>query len=167
MTSSLTITEVINGSSSIETVKELFLEYAHSLGFSLCFQNFQLELAEFPGPYSPPRGALFLALLNGESAGCVALKPLENTICEMKRLYVRPQFRGQGIGKALTTCLINQARALAYQKMRLDTVPTMQEAIVLYRSLGFYDIPPYYSNPIEGTYYMELNLGPHAASSTM
>ena len=152
------ILDVTNDTSSINTVKQLFLEYAQSLHFNLCFQNFQKELDELPGLYSPPRGVLCVAFVDGEPAGCIALKPLEDQICEMKRLYVRPQFRGFGIGKALALHIISRARELAYQKMRLDTISTMKEAISLYRSFGFYEIPPYYTNPVEGARFMEIQL---------
>ena len=154
----LNIIEVSSNRYDIETIKELFLEYARSLGFSLCFQNFQKELDELPGIYSPPEGILYLAVMSDKPAGCVALKPIDQGICEMKRLYVRPQYRGNGIGKALAMKVINKARELSYQKMRLDTIHTMKEAIALYRSFGFYEIPPYYPNPIEGALYLELSL---------
>ncbi|NLJ48384.1 MAG: GNAT family N-acetyltransferase [Candidatus Atribacteria bacterium] len=152
------IAEVINEKPSIDMMKQLFLEYAQSLNFSLCFQNFQKELDELPGVYSPPKGLLCLALVNGKPAGCIALKPLGDKVCEMKRLYVRPEFRGLGIGKSLANHLIARARELAYDKMRLDTISTMKEAMALYRSSGFYEIEPYYNNPVEGAHYMEKNL---------
>ena len=158
MNKPFTIVEVIHEKPSVDMIKQLFLEYAQSLNFSLCFQNFQKELDELPGIYSPPKGLLCLALVNGKPAGCIALKPLEDKVCEMKRLYVRPEFRGLGVGKGLAIHLINRAKELAYHKMRLDTISTMKEAIALYRSLGFYEIEPYYYNPVEGAHYMEINL---------
>lgn len=158
MNRSFTIMEVINEKPSIDIIKQLFLEYAQSLNFSLHFQKFQKELDELPGVYSPPKGLLCLALVNEKPSGCIALKPLEERICEMKRLYVRPEFRGIGIGKGLAIHLITRARELSYHKMRLDTISTMKEAITLYQSLGFYEIEPYYNNPVEGVHYMEINL---------
>jgi putative acetyltransferase len=138
---------------------ELFLEYAQSLGFSLCFQNFDQELAGLPGDYAPPEGRLLLAYYETQVAGCVALHKLETNICEMKRLYLRPQFRGQGLGRALADRIVAEARAIGYQRMRLDTVePVMKDAVAMYRKLGFKEIAPYRSNPIAGAMYMELEL---------
>jgi putative acetyltransferase len=143
----------------IATVRKLFLEYAQSLGFSLCFQGFDKELAELPGDYAPPEGRLLLADIGGEVAGCVALHKIDNDTCEMKRLYVRPQFRGKGLGKALAEHIIREARAIGYKKLRLDTVePVMRTAVAMYRQLGFHEIAPYRTNPIEGALYMELEL---------
>lgn len=143
----------------IAQARELFLEYAQSLGFSLCFQNFDKELAGLPGDYAPPRGRLLLAELEGELAGCVALHPLQPEICEMKRLYLRPQFRGRGIGRALAERIIVEARQIDYKRMRLDTVePVMKDAVAMYRRLGFREIAPYCTNPVEGAMYMELEL---------
>src|SRR5581483_417968 len=135
----------------IEQVRELFLEYANSLGFSLCFQSFDRELAGLPGDYAPPQGRLLLATAQGEPAGCVALHALDRDICEMKRLYVRPQFRGKGLGRILAERVIAEAREIGYRSLRLDTVEhRMREAIAIYRKLGFREIPPYRPNPIEG-----------------
>ena len=139
--------------------RELFLEYAQSLGFSLCFQNFDQELASLPGDYSPPEGRLLLAEYEGQLVGCVALHQLEFGICEMKRLYLRPQFRGKGLGRALADQIIAEARQMGYQRMRLDTVePVMKDAVAMYRKLGFQQIAPYRANPIAGAMYMELQL---------
>jgi len=139
--------------------RELFLEYAQSLGFSLCFQNFDAELAGLPGHYAPPEGRLLLVEYDGQLAGCVALHKLESGICEMKRLYLRPRFRGKGLGRVLAERVIAEARQIGYQRMRLDTVePVMKDAVAMYRKLGFKEIPPYCANPMAGTLYMELEL---------
>ena len=145
--------------SQIAFVRELFAEYAQSLGFSLCFQGFDRELAGLPGDYAPPEGRLLLLTLANDAAGCVALHKIDGSICEMKRLYVRPQFRGQGVGKILAERVIAEAREIGYTKLRLDTVePVMRTAVAMYRSLGFREIAPYRRNPIEGALYMELQL---------
>ena len=138
---------------------ELFLEYAQSLGFSLCFQNFDQELAGLPGSYAPPGGRLVLAEFDGQLAGCIALHKLEPGICEMKRLYVRPQFRGKRLGLALAQHIIAEARQMGYKRMRLDTVePVMGSAVAMYRKIGFREIAPYCNNPMAGALYMELSL---------
>jgi ribosomal protein S18 acetylase RimI-like enzyme len=143
----------------IEQVRALFLEYAESLGFSLCFQSFDKELAELPGDYAPPSGRLLLAKSQGEVVGCVALHKLDDETCEMKRLYLRPESRGSGAGRLLAERVIAQARSIGYRRMRLDTVAgTMDAAISLYRRLGFREIAPYRANPIPGALYMELTL---------
>jgi ribosomal protein S18 acetylase RimI-like enzyme len=143
----------------IVQARELFLEYAQSLGFSLCFQNFDQELAALPGDYAPPDGRLLLAEFEGQLAGCVALHQLDGKTCEMKRLYLRPQYRGKGVGRALADIIIAEARAIGYERMRLDTVePVMKDAVAMYRRLGFKEIPPYCANPIAGAMYMELRL---------
>lgn len=147
----------------IEQARELFLEYAQSLGFSLCFQNFDKELAELPGDYAPPEGRLLLAEYGGQLAGCVALHKLssaaESEVCEMKRLYLRPQFRGKGLGRALAERIIAEARWAEYTSIRLDTVePVMKDAVGMYRKLGFKEIVPYRENPNPGTLYLELTL---------
>ena len=143
----------------IEMARELFLEYGKSLGFNLCFQSFEQELAGLPGDYAPPEGVLLLAEYDGTLAGCVALHKLEAHVCEMKRLYLRPQFRGKGAGHVLAETVIWEARAIGYRRMRLDTVePVMQDAVALYRHLGFTEIAAYRPNPIPGAMYMELEL---------
>lgn len=143
----------------IASARELFLEYAKWLGFSLCFQGFDQELATLPGKYAPPEGRLLLARFDGELAGCGALRPLGAGICEMKRLYVRPTFRGRKLGLKLATKLIEEARFVGYEFMRLDTLPSqMAEALKMYRELGFYEIPAYCDNPQPGPCYLELRL---------
>lgn len=139
-------------------IRQLFREYATFLGFDLAFQGFDEELAGLPGEYSPPAGRLLLAIGDGKVAGCVAVREIEGRICEMKRLYVRPEFRGMGIGRALATAAVREAKRAGYSRMRLDTVPALAEAIALYRSLGFREIEPYRYNPIEGATFWELEL---------
>ena len=135
-------------------VRRLFEEYAASIGFSLDFQGFDEEVASLPGRYAPPTGALLLA----RGAGCVALRTLDADACEMKRLYVRPAFRGSGLGRRLVEAILDEARALGFASIKLDTVPSMGSAIALYESLGFRDVPPYTKNPIAGTRFLELTL---------
>jgi GNAT superfamily N-acetyltransferase len=143
----------------MEPVRTLFQEYAGSLGFDLCFQNFERELAELPGPYAPPSGCLLLAMVEDEPAGCVALKRLSDDVCEMKRLYVSSRHRGTGLGRTLAEQILHEARRLGYQAIRLDTVTSvMGSAVSLYRSLGFRDIAAYCFNPVPGALFLELRL---------
>ena len=141
-----------------DEVRTLFREYQEELGVDLCFQDFDRELAELPGAYAPPEGALLVAAVDGELAGCVALRRLADGVSEMKRLYVRPALRGRNIGRALAEAVIGVARERGYGRMRLDTLPSMGEAIELYRSLGFTEIAPYYPNPVPGARFLELEL---------
>ena len=142
----------------IERARSLFREYETSLGVDLCFQGFEQELAGLPGAYARPSGRLLLAVDDGRPAGCIALRPLGADGCEMKRLYVRPEFRGRRVGRLLAERLLAEARAIGYARMRLDTLPSMKEAIPLYRSLGFAEIGPYYANPVPGALFMERTL---------
>ena len=144
----------------IELVRELFREYERSLDVDLCFQGFDDELASLPGRYAPPDGRLLLARDDQTILGCVALRALAPGLCEMKRLYLRPAARGKRAGRALAIRVIDEARTIGYHAMRLDTLPSMTEAIALYRSLGFRPIAPYYPSPVAGTLYMELPLAP-------
>ncbi|MGA8143972.1 MAG: GNAT family N-acetyltransferase [Candidatus Acidiferrales bacterium] len=139
--------------------RQLFIEYSQWLGFSLAYQNFDDELAMLPGRYARPLGRLLLARIDGALAGCAALRPLEPSVCEMKRLYVRPEFRSHGLGSALAERLISEARAIGYTWMRLDTIAhKMDGAIALYRTLGFREIPPYYPGAPPDTLFFELSL---------
>ncbi len=143
----------------IDRARELFEEYAAWLGINLCFQNFEKELAKLPGEYVPPTGRLFLAFEGDQTSGCVALRGLGNGACEIKRLYVRPDFRGKGLGRELTEAVIDAAAELGYERMLLDTLPgKMDRAIAMYRSLGFREIEAYYHNPVAGATFMELSL---------
>jgi putative acetyltransferase len=143
----------------IETIRELFIEYQQWLNFSLCFQGFDKELAELPGKYAPPKGRLYLAEEEGKIAGCIALRPMDETgVCEMKRLYVRDAFRGKKFGRVLAEKVIADAKEIGYRSMRLDTLRRMEAARALYAKLGFKIISAYYDNPMEDVVYMELAL---------
>lgn len=142
----------------LQEASTLFSEYAASLEISLDFQDFEAEVASLPGGYAPPEGAILLAWSQNQLAGCVALRKLEDGICEMKRLFIRPSFRGLKIGVALCEAIIEKARTLGYDKMRLDTLESMHAARALYKSFGFYEIGPYCYNPIEDAVFMELSL---------
>ena len=144
--------------SRIRTIVRLFREYERFLQVDLCFQRFEEELAGLPGKYAGPRGVLLLAVEEGHAAGCVALRPLEDGACEMKRLYVRPAHAGRGIGRGLATSAIDRARGAGYASMRLDTLEKLTPALRLYRSLGFRECPAYYENPLPGVVYLELKL---------
>jgi ribosomal protein S18 acetylase RimI-like enzyme len=154
----------------LDTVRWLFQEYADEIGVDLCFQGFAQELAELPGQYAPPAGRLLLGQCEGQLVGCVGLRPFEErprvdaaltgspNVCEMKRLYVRPEFRGRGVGRALAVAVIAAAREIGYDLLRLDTLAHMRVAIALYRSLRFTDTTPYRHNPLPGATYLELDL---------
>jgi ribosomal protein S18 acetylase RimI-like enzyme len=146
-----------HGEEHVPVVRALFEEYAAALGVDLAFQDFDRELAELPGDYAPPGGRLLIAL-EPEPAGCVALRLYEPGVCEMKRLYVRPAHRGTGLGRRLAEAIVEAGREAGYERMRLDTMPAMEAARALYRSLGFVEIEAYRFNPVHGTTYFELRL---------
>jgi putative acetyltransferase len=149
----------VHTAEEIEIARALFEEYEAWLGISLCFQNFEAELAGLPGDYRPPGGRLLLAFLDRQLAGCIALRSLGEGACEMKRRYLKSEFRGKGLGRELAEKIINEAREIGYKRLRLDTLPPkMDKAIALYRTLGFKEISPYYSNPVKGALFMELEL---------
>jgi len=147
----------------IAATREIFREYAHSLDVDLCFQDFDVELAELPGEYAPPGGHLLLASVDGALAGCGALRPMRESdyanACEMKRLYVRPAFRRFGLGRVIAQALLDEAQKIGYSHVLLDTLDDMEAARGLYASLGFEEIPPYYYNPIPGAHYLKATIG--------
>lgn len=147
---------------ALEATRSLFLEYANTLQVDLDFQDFGLELQNLPGEYSAPRGTLLVARVDGEWAGCCAMRPLDSSdysnACEMKRLYVRQQYRGLGLGRRLAEAIMESARISAYDCILLDTLDDMESARALYEGLGFESIPPYYYNPIAGAHYLKANL---------
>lgn len=149
-------------SAQINATRQIFTEYAGQLGLDLCFQNFEAELAELPGEYNSPQGALLLALVDGDVAGCCALRPLSSVdypnAAEMKRLYVRSPFRGLGLGRQLAEAALDAARIAGYHCVLLDTLDDMESARALYEDLGFIGIPPYYHNPIAGAHYLKVDL---------
>ncbi len=150
------------GPDEFEAVRDIFREYARGLGVDLCFQQFDEELATLPGEYGPPRGTLLLARIDGEVAGCCALRPLDRAdypnAAEMKRLYVRGRFRGTGLGRQLAEAVLDAARQHGYACVLLDTLSDMEAARALYEDLGFEEIPPYYHNPIPGAHYLKADL---------
>jgi ribosomal protein S18 acetylase RimI-like enzyme len=148
--------------SELPSVRELILEYARSLGVDLCFQGLDAELAQLPGDYAAPRGILLVAHVDGQLAGCCAMRTLDNVdyanACEMKRLFVRPAFRGLGIGRLLAERIMDAARQAGYSRILLDTLSDMETARALYQEIGFEEIPPYYHNPIAGAHYLMARL---------
>ena len=151
----------------MNTIRMLLREYEVSLGVDLCFQNFERELASLPGDYAPPGGTLLMAYWDADVAGCVALRKLDSTACEMKRLSVRPAFRGKKIGRVLAEAVIGVAKTLGYAVMRLDTLPSMAEAQTLYAALGFREIAAYRYNPVPGSRFLELALSDAKGHSMM
>lgn len=158
------MTELLTPQSTeeLDAVRELMREYAAAIGVDLCFQDFDHELSNLPGDYHEPRGALLAAYVDGALAGCCALRPLDNVhyanACEMKRLYVRPSFRGQGLGRVLADAILEAARIAGYSCLLLDTLSDMETARALYQELGFVEILPYYFNPIAGSHYLKADL---------
>ncbi|WP_137918329.1 GNAT family N-acetyltransferase [Hydrogenophaga sp. 2FB] len=146
----------------VQTVRQLFLDYQAGLDIDLCFQGFEAELAELPGAYAAPAGALLLAYVDGEPAGCCAMRPLYNTdhlnACEMKRLFVRPAFRGFGLGRLLVERILTDGQLGGYTTMLLDTLSDMETARALYQEMGFVEVAPYYHNPIPGAHYLKVDL---------
>lgn len=151
-----------NSPEELNALQRIFREYANSLQIDLRFQGFEAELAELPGEYAPPRGALLMVLVDEKLAGCCALRPLDAVdyanACEMKRLYIRPAFRGHGVGRQLVEAILDCARLAGYDHVLLDTLSEMESARALYQELGFDEIPPYYHNPIEGAHYLKVDL---------
>ena len=152
------ILKIANTKEEYDDAKILFLEYAKSLNFDLCFQNFDEEISDLKSEYTDNGGCILLCYEDDKLAGCVGLRRFENNICEMKRLYLRNEFRGKGIGKALVDKIILISKEYGYEKMRLDTIETMKEAISIYKKIGFEEIKPYRENPVEGVIYLELAL---------
>ena len=154
--------EAANGSTDMAAVRDIFRDYAAELGVDLCFQNFESELAGLPGDYAAPRGTLLTARVDGEMAGCCAIRPLDSVnypnACEMKRLYARPTFRGLGLGRRLVELALEFALSAGYECVLLDTLSDMEAARALYEDLGFEEIPPYYHNPIAGAHYLRAQL---------
>jgi len=148
----------LSGPEDMESVRSLFVEYAAEIGIDLSFQGFEEELRNLPGKYREPSGCVVLAFIDGNIAGCAALRPLEVGLCEMKRLFVRDFAKGRGAGKALANKVLDEARERGYSFIRLDTLPSMAKAQGIYKSLGFYEIGPYVYNPIEGSVFMEKKL---------
>jgi len=142
----------------IDGVRSLFAEYVASLPVDVSYENVPRESADLPGAYAPPRGELLLALVEGEPAGCVALRPLDLEVCEMKRVYLRPAWRGLGMGRELVEGIVAAARRIGYRRMRLDTIPSLKPALSLYRSLGFRVIAPYREIPSDRALFLELKL---------
>ena len=154
----LALTQVTSDE-QIRSARELFKEYEASIGVSLCFQSFDKELAELPGKYAPPSGRLLLAYLDNQLVGCIALRKIDERTCEMKRLFLRSDARGKGVGRKLVTAVIDEARMIGYEQIRLDTMPgRMDTAIALYEAVGFKEIAPYYDTPVGDTKFMELRL---------
>lgn len=148
----------VEGETAVATVRTMLLEYWDSFGFTPCFQNFGDEVASLPGAYAPPGGRLALATVNGEPAGCIALRRVDELRAEAKRLYVRPAFRGTGLGRALLEWVMNEARAAGYREIVGDTMPVMRDALALYDRMGFKRAEPYSEHPTEGAIFIRIEL---------
>jgi putative acetyltransferase len=155
----LSVVHALAETEGLAKARRLFEEYANSLGIRGCLEGFDQELATLPGRYAPPEGRLLLAVRADEVAGCVALRALEPGVCEMKRLFVRPAYRGLGVGRLLVDQILREANSAGYGRMRLDTLPSMTSALTLYRQLGFREIAPYRDSPLPGALYLEQVLG--------
>lgn len=143
----------------LDLIRELFTEYTDMLGIDLTFQGFDEEIHTLPGKYALPKGRLYIAVCDDDLAGCIALRPLDEKCCEMKRLFVRPQFRGLKIGRLLIDTIIAEAKNMQYEYMVLDSLPSLEKAVSIYKSMGFRETEPYYNNPISGAVYLRLDLG--------
>lgn len=143
----------------LDLIRELFTEYTDMLGIDLTFQGFDEEIHTLPGKYALPKGRLYIAVCDDDLAGCIALRPLDEKCCEMKRLFVRPQFRGLKIGRLLIDTIIAEAKNMQYEYMVLDSLPSLEKAVSIYKSMGFCETEPYYNNPIPGAVYLRLDLG--------
>jgi len=143
----------------LDLIRELFTEYTDMLGIDLTFQGFDEEIHTLPGKYALPKGRLYIAVCDDDLAGCIALRPLDEKCCEMKRLFVRPQFRGLKIGKLLIDTIIAEAKNMQYKYMVLDSLSSLEKAVSIYKSMGFCETEPYYNNPIPGAVYLRLDLG--------
>ena len=143
----------------LDLIRELFTEYTDMLGIDLTFQGFDEEIHTLPGKYALPKGRLYIAVCDDDLAGCIALRPLDEKCCEMKRLFVRPQFRGLKIGKLLIDTIIAEAKNMQYEYMVLDSLSSLEKAVSIYKSMGFCETEPYYNNPIPGAVYLRLDLG--------
>ncbi len=150
--------DIIPAYDEIEGIKILFAEYTQMLGVNLDFQDYEKELQQLPGKYALPDGRLYIAYAENKASGCIALRRIDDAICEMKRLYVRPEFRGHKIGQMLVGQIVEDAKKLKYDYMVLDTLATLENAVILYKKLGFYEIEPYYQNPLDNVIYMRLDL---------
>ena len=148
----------------VRLARDLFVEYSASLEVDLCFQGFEEELARLPGEYARPTGRLLLVFDGEQAVGCGALRRIDDVVCEMKRVYVRPSVRGKGAGRMLMGALIEMAREIGYERMRLDTLPSMTRAMEIYRAVGFREIAPYRANPVPGASFLELDLSTRVAS---
>jgi ribosomal protein S18 acetylase RimI-like enzyme len=150
--------EIISAYDHLDDVRKLFIEYQTSLGIDLCFQNYDEELKSLPGKYALPDGRLYMITIDEEIAGCIALRRFDKTRCEMKRLYIRPQYRGHHCGQLLVEKIIQEAKIIGYEEMVLDTLSSLKSAVSLYQRNGFIEVNPYYDNPLQDVLYFKLKL---------